>query len=119
MSILTKNMNSKAITFFMIIIGILLIFNPKIAFATDIRGRIEGLSFYSKNIQPLRGVKVELLSCNLRCRVKGYTYTSSQGFYFFRNIRPGTYKIRINEDEKTRIEIFDQNFQDIPPIRIR
>lgn len=109
----------KKLLFYLICTGIVLMINPKMAFATDIRGRVEALSSYSNNIQPLRGIKVEIVRCNLRCRVQDYTYTSSRGFYYFRNIRPGVYTIRINNDQDARIEIYDQRFQDIPPIRIR
>lgn len=97
------------------------LFYPNKVLAGDIRGKVESQSSYSKTVQPVRSIKIELLKCwtNFPCRLKDYTYTSSSGFYYFRNISPGAYKLRINETDDVSIRVYNQDFQNIPPILIR
>jgi hypothetical protein len=90
---------------------------PLAAAATDIRGRVEALNRYSPNPFPVRGARVELMDARGQ-RVVAASYAGQDGMFFFSNISPGNYAIRVN-DKYFPVMVQAVPRQDIAPVRLR
>lgn len=92
---------------------------PVISDATNIRGRIEGANQYSRAPYPLGGVAVDLYMQSPRgWQPAGRYITGSDGMYYFQNIFSGNYSIQINGRQNYPLTVFNQPYQDLPPIFI-
>ena len=99
------------------IIFILFSIVPVISDATNIRGRIDGANQYYRAAYPLGGVAVDLyMQSPQGWRPAGRYITGSDGMYYFQNIFPGNYSIQINGRQNYPLTVFNQPYQDLPPI---
>ncbi len=58
-----------------------------------------------KTLRPVADVEIELCDVNDNDRVVAQTKSASDGFYILNQVPPGTYKLRINEDQSSRLKI--------------
>ena len=92
------------------------------AFATDIRGRVDAEHEYSNGPFPASGVKVDLYVYDgvyNTWRIMVSNYTGVDGMYYMRNIRPGKYYLQVQNSSNYHITVYNQPYQDIPPILLR
>ena len=87
------------------------------AAATDLRGRIESRNQFTSIATPRSGAAVELLDASGR-RVLGRYSTGPDGMYYFRNIAPGSYKLRV-AGSVYPLSVESRPAQDIAPIRLQ
>lgn len=90
------------------------------SFSTNLVGYIQGYNKYYRSSYPFPNAYIELQYWNGSNWVKGtYTYSSSNGYYYFNNIRPGYYyNLRINNRYNYQIYVNNNNVQYIPKINI-
>jgi len=92
------------------------------AFAADIRGRVDAIHPYSSSPFPASGVKVDLYEhdgVNNTWQIRFSNYTGVDGMYYMRNIRPGNYFLQVQNSRNYPITIYNEPYQDIPPILLR
>ena len=92
------------------------------AFAADIRGRVDAIHPYSSSPFPASGVKVDLYEhdgVNNTWQIRFSNYTGVDGMYYMRNIRPGKYYLQVQNSSNYHITVYNQPYQDIPPILLR
>lgn len=93
---------------------------PSISAAVDLRGRIDGRNQYTGAPYPIGGANVSLFIQTPGGWQPVATYmTGFDGMYFFRNIFPGYYVLQINGRQNYPITVFNQPFQDLPPVVIQ
>ena len=106
----------KSCWFFAALLASSLVLTPIGACATDLRGRIDGVSQNGRFAAPRSGVLVTLRSASgnevARAVSDGY------GFYYFRNVAPGSYVLSSGQ---TRIALTVQprGSQDAPVLQWR
>jgi len=67
------------------------------SFATDLRGRVDGLNAYNQQTYLRGGAQVMILAWNGSAWVKSLTvYTGPDGMYYFPGVPPGNYYLNIN-----------------------
>lgn len=84
---------------------------------TNLRGSVIKIAT-NASIVIVPRIRVELYKAEKRV---GTTYTDSGGFYYFSNITPGKYTIRINQKRfkiTVKPKVSARQFQDILPIRL-
>lgn len=97
----------------------LLLALPMVADATDLRGRLDGQHRYARTPYPIADGIAELYVHEPRgWLLLGRYITGSDGMYYFPNVMPGDYVIRINGRQNYPIRVLDQPYQDLPPILI-
>ena len=87
--------------------------------AASIRGQVATENPYSGLIKPVPGASVELFSKNPetgRWIQHGSYRTGYDGMYYFQDIRPGNYVLRINGDATYPVSVSERENQDIPRI---
>ena len=89
---------------------------PLAAEATDLRGRVEGLNTYSPTPFPVRGAQVELIDARDQHVVAAST-AGADGMYYFSNISPGNYLIRVN-GRYFPLSVQATARQDVAPVRL-
>ena len=99
-----------------IAVGAMLALAALPAGATDLRGRVEGQNAYSASPFALNGARVELVDRN--GRTVGTYSTGPDGMYYFRNVAPGAYTLRVNK-RSYPVTVEANVAQDIRPIRIQ
>ena len=89
-----------------------------------IRGRVVTYNLHTGNYTGVPKARIDLLSYDSNTqkwrRVKT-VHTNAGGYYFFLNLSPKTYKIRVNNKRNYRVTVVEASgaqFQDIPPIRL-
>lgn len=89
------------------------------ASATDLRGRIDGINQYNRSTYPLSRIRVELYvqTANGWMMVSGFV-TGYDGMYYFSNVPPGNYTIQVNRRQNYPVSVYNQMYQDIPPITL-
>ena len=89
---------------------------PLTAAATDLRGRVEGLNRFTQTPFPVRGAQVELVDGHGQ-RVVAASYAGADGMYYFSNISPGNYLLRVN-GSYFPVTVQAAARQDVPPVRL-
>jgi hypothetical protein len=85
------------------------------ASATELRGRIDQRS-NGGYVFPAANVEVTLLSWNGSAWLPGARVrTGPDGIYVFGNVAPGPHALGVS-GQNYRINVLNQNFQDIPPL---
>src|SRR4029077_21054352 len=100
----------KSLTAFVLFLEMLVVFAP-ILRATDLRGGVVGLA------GPLVGVGVALFEVKLNNTLRRVreTVTAPDGKYYFTNVHPGQYVLRIGGINYP-LEVRETQIQDIPVI---
>lgn len=89
---------------------------PPAAVAADIRGLVQGQNRYAPTPFPIRGAKVELMDARGQS-VVATSYAGQDGLYYFSNIRPGNYVVRVN-GKYFPIVVRSTPKQDVAPARV-
>lgn len=85
--------------------------------ATDLRGRVESVNQYSSIATPVGGALIELLDASGAHVISRYS-TGPDGLYYFRNVAPGNYRLRV-AGRVYPVTVQRQPAQDIAPIRFQ
>lgn len=108
---LSGNMNSprKMIIVILAALSASLVVSAPILRATDLRGTVTGLT------GPLYGASVALFEVtpNMKLQRVGDTVTAADGKYYFNNVHPGQYVLRVRGIDYT-LEVRETQMQDIP-----
>lgn len=86
------------------------------ASAADIRGGVYRQSRFSPQPIPFFGARVELLLPSQQ--VASVSYVGPDGLYQMRNVRAGSYILRVNGTATFPLQVHPIPFQDVPPIRL-
>jgi hypothetical protein len=89
---------------------------PPAAMAANVRGLVQGQSRYSPMPFPIRGARVDLMDARAQS-VVATSYAGQDGLYYFSNIRPGNYVVRVN-GKYFPITVGAAATQDIAPVRV-
>lgn len=100
----------KSITF------LLLVMSGANSFAVDLRGRIDGHDRYRGYYSAAKTEVVIYSDTGRDLKKRARTYTGRDGFYYFRNIKPGSHVIIVGGKVRVPIRINNTRFQDIDPI---
>jgi hypothetical protein len=84
--------------------------------AGDIRGGVYRQTRFSPQPVPFFGARVELLLPPNQ--VVFVSYVGPDGLYQMRNVRAGSYMLRVNGTMMFPLTVLSTQFQDVPPIRI-
>ncbi len=87
--------------------------------ATDLRGRVDGLSPYASAPFPLAKAQVELKRQGNMQSVVASFRTGRDGMYYFRNVQPGQYVLVVNRRITVSIQVNATSLQDIGPLLFR
>lgn len=89
------------------------------SYATDLRGRVDGIGPYASAPFPLAKASIELKrQDNKQTPVASYR-TGRDGMYYFRNIAPGKYILIVNKSLNVPIQVRNTSLQDIGPLLFR
>ncbi len=104
-----------------LVIVIFFVIIPCISDAANfLRGRVNGLNQYSGAPYPIGGAAVDLfIQVPGGWQLVARYITGLDGMYFFQNIFPGYYVLQINGRQNYPITVFNQPYQDLPPIVIQ
>ena len=103
-----------------LVIVIFIMIIPSISAAADLRGRIDGLNRYTGAPYPIGGATVALfIQAPGGWQPVARYITGLDGMYFFQNIFPGYYVLQINGRQNYPITVFNQPYQDLPPVVIQ
>lgn len=103
-----------------LLIAVLIIIIPSVSDATNLRGRIDGRNQYSGVPYPVGHASVNLyFQVPGGWRMIAGTRTGFNGMYFFKNIAPGYYVLQVNGRQNYPISVYNQPYQDIPPILLQ
>jgi hypothetical protein len=97
---------------------ITIILFSSLAFATDVRGRIDTQNTYNGYYQPLPRAEVALVN-PMNNKPVSVTYTGRDGFYYFYNIYPGNYVLVVNRSLRLPVNIMNVPGFDINPVLFR
>lgn len=87
------------------------------AWATDLRGRIDGYHPYAAQPFPMNGVRVDLwMMTPMGWQQVFATFTGPDGMYYLQNIMPGQYTLQVNGAMNYPIVVAPMDYQDLPPI---
>ena len=87
------------------------------AWATDLRGRIDGMHPYAHQPFPLNGARVDLWVMTPQGWMQVFsTFTGGDGMYYMGGIVPGQYVLQVNGMMNYPIAVMPMPSQDIPPI---
>lgn len=93
---------------------------PCISNATNLRGRIDGQNQFTGIPYPIGGTVADLyIQGAAGWQLVARYITGSDGMYYLQNILPGNYVLQINGRQNYTIRVFDQPYQDLPPIVIQ
>ncbi len=84
---------------------------------TDIRGRVVTVTQDAKVLAVPRA-RVDVYKADNKVHT---TYTDTKGYYYFSNLAPGVYTIRVKQKDytiKVEPKASNRQFQDIPQIRL-
>ena len=99
--------------------GTLLLAAASNAFATDLRGRVDGRNAYSPTPYPIGGTPLELYREDRgRLIRQGATFTAPDGMYYFRGVTPGRYVLQV-QGGSYPLQVRDQFVQDVPPVVLK
>lgn len=87
--------------------------------ATDLRGRVDGVSRYASAPFPLAKANVEIKRNDNPNSVVASCRTGRDGMYYFRNIQPGQYLLVVNGQLSVSIQVHSMPLQDIGPLLFR
>ncbi|MEI6847302.1 MAG: hypothetical protein WCK32_04570 [Chlorobiaceae bacterium] len=98
----------------------ILLASPLHSYATELRGRVDGMHPYAPKPFPFGGAKVDLYILLPRgARFIRSAYTGGDGMYYFSKIRPGKYTLIVNGKLNIPLLVEPRQSQDIPPILFR
>jgi hypothetical protein len=94
-----------------------LVFSPILSHATNLRGQVKGVNQYSSFSYPLGGVTVDLYYQSPQgVQPIGKYITGTDGMFYFNPMYNGRYYLQINGRQNYPVDIFNQNYLDLPPI---
>ncbi len=87
--------------------------------ATDIKGKINANNSKSKKVYALEGIKVDLYQhLGQKWQFLANFKTDSEGMYYFKDLKAGSYSIQVDGKQNYPIEVLKQEQQEIAPIVI-
>lgn len=86
------------------------------ASAGDIRGGVYRQTRFSPQPVPFFGARVELLLPSQQ--VASVSYVGADGLYHMRNVKAGSYVLRVNGTTTFPLQVLPVAYQDVPPIRL-
>lgn len=110
-------LSKKCITLFIIICIVAI---TSSSYAANLRGRVDGLNQYTGDPYPIGNAVVDLyFQGPYGWKPIAKYITGFNGMYFFQNIIPGAYVLQINGRQNYPVTVYNQPFQDLPPILIQ